>query len=243
MILAQAMLKRSFLKNNNMRSQIMRYKLRVICPVCMLLLVALVVGFCSMTTWAASDSTVETDPAVTISAEYLSAGVDNGRNAAQETLTPAENVSEGEENPQESSEPAEDAETEETEVQATGDSGYELTDEERIAVECAVMCEAGGESVKGQMMVAQSILDGTLRNDFTVIETIQKYQIASTSYSRVTDEVKESVSRVFDDGERITEEKTDLWYNPALVVSTWHESQKYVITVGSHRFFWMLDDM
>jgi spore germination cell wall hydrolase CwlJ-like protein len=205
-----------------------------------------VVGCYSITTWAASDSVMEADPAVTISAQSINAGVDNGRTTTQETLTPAENVSEGEENPTGSSALTASDESEspiESEILATGDSGYQLTDEERVAVECAVMCEAGGESVKGQMMVAQSILDGTLRHGFTVTETIKKYQIASTSYSRVTDEVKESVSRVFDDGERITAEKTDLWYNPALVVSTWHESQQYVITVGSHRFFWMLDDL
>lgn len=123
------------------------------------------------------------------------------------------------------------------------DSGYVLTDKERQAVECAVMCEAGGEGERGQMMVAQSILDGSLRNDYDVFETIYAYQIHSTSYSNVTDEVRESVSRVFDDGERITEEKTDLWYNPALVESQWHENQQYVITVGSHRFFWMNKDM
>lgn len=93
------------------------------------------------------------------------------------------------------------------------------------------------------MMVAQSILDGTLRNDYDVFDTIYKYQIHSTSYSNVTDEVRESVSRVFDDGQRVTEEKTDLWYNPALVESAWHEQQQYVTTVGSHRFFWMNKDM
>ena len=91
--------------------------------------------------------------------------------------------------------------------------------------------------------MAQCILDGTLRNGYNIFQTIDKYQIASTSYSNVTDEVKESVSRVFDDGERITEQKADLWYNPALVQSSWHEQQQYVITIGLHRFFWMNDSM
>ena len=93
------------------------------------------------------------------------------------------------------------------------------------------------------MMVAQCILDGAIRNDISVVEAIRRYKVASTSHSRVTEEVEESVSRVFDDGERVTEEKADLWYNPALVVSSWHEEQQYVITVGSHRFFWMNADI
>ena len=150
-----------------------------------------------------------------------------------ETLAPVQNVTQGEQNPEE----------ENSALGPTGVSPYELTDDERVAVECAVMCEAGGESVRGQMMVAQCILDGTLRNNYDVFETIEKYQIASTSYSNVTDEVKDSVSRIFDDGERVTEEKADLWYNPALVQSAWHEEQHYVITIGLHRFFWMNDDM
>ena len=122
------------------------------------------------------------------------------------------------------------------------DSGYTLTDEERIAVECAVMCEAGGEGEMGQMMVAQSILDGVLRNDFDVFESIEYYSIMTTSHSNVTDQVINSVSRVFDLGERVVEEKADLWYNPHITPSQWHEEQEYVITVGSHRFFWMLDE-
>ena len=127
--------------------------------------------------------------------------------------------------------------------QAHRDSGYTLTEDERIAVECAVMCEAGGEGEMGQMMVAQCILDGTLRNDFDIYETIDYYSIMSTSYSNVTEQVINSVSRVFDNGERVVEEKADLWYNPDIVPSEWHEEQQYVITVGSHRFFWMEDEV
>jgi hypothetical protein len=119
--------------------------------------------------------------------------------------------------------------------------GCDLSDSDRAKVECVVMCEAGGEGEKGQMMVAQCILDGMDRFGYTVEEYISKYQVMSTSYANVTDEVRESVSKVFDDGERVTEEKADLWYNPAITASDWHEAQQYVITVGSHRFFWMLD--
>lgn len=155
-----------------------------------------------------------------------------------ETLAPVQTVTQGEENPEE-----DDSSSNDETIKGDGKSPYELSDEERIAVERAVMCEAGGEGSRGQMMVAQCILDGSLRNGYNIIQTIEKYQIASTSYSNVTDEVRESVSRVFDDGERITEQKADLWYNPALVQSSWHEEQQYVITIGQHRFFWMNNSM
>ena len=119
-----------------------------------------------------------------------------------------------------------------------GGSGYELSDTERMIVESAVMCEAGAEKEEGQLMVAQCILDAAQRHDMTVTEVIQTYQIMTTSRTP-TDSVKDAVSRIFDDGERITEAKADLWYNPAITRSSWHEEQNYVITIGSHRFFWM----
>ena len=126
--------------------------------------------------------------------------------------------------------------------QARRSSGYVLSDSERETVERIVMCEAGGEGERGQMMVAQCILEGMLRYGFTIDEYIDTYKVMLTSYSNVTDEVRKSVSRVFDDGSRVTEAKADLWYNPAITPSQWHEEQQYVITIGSHRFFWMLDE-
>ena len=208
----------------------MSKKLRIAAPLCGLLAVAVIALFC-ITGFAAGDEETSTQAVTveTMSAQGIEAPTKN-----LETLAPVQNVTQGEQNPEE--------EEENSSLAPTGVSPYELTDEERIAVECAVMCEAGGEEVRGQMMVAQCILDGAQRNGISVIESIVKYQVASTSYSRVTEQVKESVSRVFDDGERVTEEKADLWYNPALVQSSWHEQQHYVITIGMHRFFWMNDD-
>lgn len=217
---------------------------------CIFLIFCLMVGVFAIGSLAV-DQPAENEPtAVTMDVAAMDVGGIAAPNTAQETLPPQRNVTEADENPDSAYQPlspatasVEDENNPDTFRSPGGDSGYTLTDDERIAVECAVMCEAGGEGVKGQMMVAQSILDGSLRNDFTVIQTISRYQIASTAHYLVSEQVMESVSRVFDDGERITEEKTDLWYNPSMVVSAWHEQQHYVITVGSHRFFWMNDDM
>ncbi len=204
----------------------MSRKLHIAFPACFLLVATLLIGYFGMVGFSVGDSTASNVPAETIvSSQEISTLNVNAPITAVQT-----NVSQ------------ESADTVEAYVY-TGDSGYELTDRERIAVECAVMCEAGGEGERGQMMVAQSILDGSLRNDFGVEMTISEYKIHSTSYSNVTEEVQESVAKVFDEGIRVTEEKTDLWYNPALVKSEWHEEQTYVITVGSHRFFWMNNDM
>lgn len=213
----------------------MRYKFRIAIPFCFIFVVALIAGYFSLTTWAGTEGASAAEP-VSVAVETVEAENLNAPAKVMETVAPQETVNESDFNPDSALE-------EDDSVVVTGDSGYILDDSERIAVECAVMCEAGGEGIEGQMMVAQSILDGSLRNGFNVYQTISSYQIHSTSYSNVTDEVRESVSRVFDDGERITEEKTDLWYAPALVESSWHEEQQYIITVGSHRFFWMNSDM
>lgn len=209
----------------------MSRKLRMVCPVCMILLCVLVFSILSMNTKAASgDRDVEKNTSVTFTADsWTSNGVAAGATVQEDSASLRED------------EPAPETADGEDSQQAEQGSGYKLTDEDRIGVECIVMCEAGGEGAKGQMMVAQCILEGLRRYNFTLAEYIVYYKVASTSPSRVTDEVRESVSRVFDDGERVIEQNVDLWYNPALVTSKWHEEQEYVTTVGSHRFFWMID--
>lgn len=116
------------------------------------------------------------------------------------------------------------------------DPGYVLTDEERAVVEAAVMAEAGGESFEGQMMIAQCILDGSLRKGVDVITFIEQSQIV-TSTKEPYDSCCKAVSAVFDMGKRVTDEVADIWYAPAITYSEWHESQIYVTTIGAHKFF------
>lgn len=212
----------------------MSHKLRVVCPVSLILLVSLVFCFFGLNTRAAAgDQDVENNVSVTYTANPWTDNSVAAAATAQETSAPAEG------NAVVSAVYQEDYTVP---AQPHRDSGKKLSDYERAAIECIVMCEAGGEGEKGQMMVAQCILEGMLRYDFTISEYIDCYKVMSTDYSNVTDEVRNSVSRVFDNGERVTDAKADLWYNPAITSSAWHEEQQYVTTIGSHRFFWMLDD-
>lgn len=198
----------------------MSYKLHISMSIIVLIVAVLVFSFFGMNSMATSDEepVAEKPAGVTLTVEHRSASdIDE---AYFENLAFAQPTV-----------------VEEGYIETSG-SGYELTDAERGAVECAVMGEAGGEGEKGQMMIAQCILDGCLRNEINPVVMISKYQVASAYPYQVTDEVRESVSKIFDDGLRVTEEKADLWYNPAIVVSEWHEGQQYVTTVGYHRFFW-----
>ncbi len=214
----------------------MKFKLGVICPLGILAFSILVFCAFGVDTKAVSDEdasavVLEMDAVEAVSTDLLS---------QEDSLTVAESLSEAQADSQTIDEAFYASSSVPT--QEYSDSGYVLSDDDRMRIECIVMCEAGGEGEKGQMMVAQCILDGLLRYDYTIDEYIKTYKVMSTSYSNVTDQVRNSVSRVFDNGERVIEAKADLWYNPAITASSWHEEQEYVITVGSHRFFWMIDN-
>ena len=117
-----------------------------------------------------------------------------------------------------------------------GEPYYALTDWERDLVERVVMAEAGGESYDGQIAVAQCILNASELRQLRPSETVKvlKYTKARPE---PTEQVKKAVSAVFDDGYRLFDREVIYFYAPALVTSTWHESQTYVTTIGCHKFF------
>lgn len=113
---------------------------------------------------------------------------------------------------------------------------YSLTAKERDLVERVVMAEAGGEAYAGQLAVAQCILNASEMRGSRPAETVKalKYAKARPEPSK---SVKQAVADVFDDGVRVFDRDVIYFYAPALVTSTWHESQDYVTTIGCHRFF------
>ena len=113
---------------------------------------------------------------------------------------------------------------------------YKLTESEFNEVCEVVMAEAGGECYEGQMAVAQCILNASLKDDIRPTEAIKKYKY--TNYRKTPSEsVKEAVTSVFTDGEKVTEEEILFFYAPRFCTSEWHESQNFVIEIGQHRFF------
>lgn len=113
---------------------------------------------------------------------------------------------------------------------------YELTEQERIVVERIVAGEARGESLEGQMLVAQCILNASLKDNIIPSEVRKKYKYSGWS-TDVYDSVKEAVKRVFDDGETVVDEPILYFYAPSLCISKWHETLDFVVEVGCHRFF------
>lgn len=113
---------------------------------------------------------------------------------------------------------------------------FEITDEERRIVECVVMGEAGGESYAGKALVAQCILNACEKDNIEPSEVIKKYQYSGWN-DEPSEEVKQAVADVFDKGKRITDERILYFYAPKYCNSEWHESQKYIMTEGGHKFF------
>ena len=130
--------------------------------------------------------------------------------------------------------------TRQSEAQKTsrGDGGirYPLTPQERDLVERVVMAESGGESYKGQMLVAQCILNACEIDGIRPAEVIRKYVYAKAR-PEPSDSVKRAVSAVFDKGEQVTDEPIVYFYAPRMVKSEFHESQVFCIEEGGHRFF------
>lgn len=115
---------------------------------------------------------------------------------------------------------------------------YALTDYERWYVGAIVAGEAGAESMDGKMAVAQCILNAMLLEGYTPEQVRRNYQYAGWNESLAMESsVQEAITRVFDNGETVTDKYILYFYAPALCYSSWHESQDYAGTFGTQKFF------
>lgn len=126
---------------------------------------------------------------------------------------------------------------------------YVITEDDRYMIECIVAGEVKGESIEGKMAVAQCLLNAMVKDGLSASDVRKEYQ-----YSGWDDELKnlnpdcwtevcEAVSRVFDDGEFVSENPILFFYAPELVYSSWHESLNHAVTVGGHKFFYLDEDV
>lgn len=113
---------------------------------------------------------------------------------------------------------------------------FYLTDEERRVVECLVMGESGAEPYDGQILVAQCILNACLKDGLQPSQVRRQYGYYGW-HNSPSESVKNAVSAVFDNGYKITDELILYFYAPKYSSGSWHETQKFVIQVGGHKFF------
>ena len=120
---------------------------------------------------------------------------------------------------------------------------FNLTEAERKTIQYIVAGETKGEPIEGKMAVAQCILHGMVKSGWSAERVRIEYQYSGWDDElenvnpEAWAEVVEAVSRVFDDGELISDKPILYFYAPNVVSSSWHESLNHAVTIGGHKFF------
>ena len=116
---------------------------------------------------------------------------------------------------------------------------HELTDDERALAEQIVACEAGADSLEGQMAVAQCLYDSAVLDGLTVQQVFKKYGYSSLYNRKVTAENELAVSMVFDYGAKISNKPIQWFVTPAAAPGSWHErGAAFAGQFGAHRFYY-----
>lgn len=113
---------------------------------------------------------------------------------------------------------------------------YQLTDAERYEVAQIVTAEAAGEPLAGKIAICQCILQACEDDGIRPAEAAERY-LYSTRRPEPTDEALLAVTYVFDFGIVATTQPIKYFYNPGMVESPFHESQRYILTINKHRFY------
>lgn len=126
---------------------------------------------------------------------------------------------------------------------------YPISEDDRYVIECIVAGEAKGESMEGKMAVAQTILNAMVKDGLSASDVRKQYQYSGwddelqNSNSECWAEVCDAVSRIFDDGESVTENPILFFYAPKWVDSKWHRSLPHDQTIGGHSFHYLEEDV
>lgn len=126
---------------------------------------------------------------------------------------------------------------------------FNLTETDRKTIQYIVAGEANGEPMEGKMAVAQCILHGMVKSDWSAERVRIEYQYSGwdeeleNTNPEAWAEVVEAVSRVFDDGELISDKPILYFYAPDITSSSWHESLNHAVTIGGHKFFYLDEDI
>ena len=126
---------------------------------------------------------------------------------------------------------------------------FNLTEADRKTIQYIVAGEAKGEPTEGKMAVTQCILHGMVKSNWSAERVRIEYQYSGwddeleNANPEAWAEVVEAVSRVFDDGELISDKPILYFYAPNVVSSSWHESLNHAVTIEGHKFFYLDEDV
>ncbi len=123
------------------------------------------------------------------------------------------------------------------------DSSYKpahlsLSSYDRAKLERLVMGEAGGLGYNGAALVAQTIRDTmALENTTSIDKIINDYQYEGSTLGEASSTVKKAVSYIFDKDGYAVQHRLLYFYASDMIYSSWHETQHYIASCGSEKFF------
>lgn len=127
----------------------------------------------------------------------------------------------------------------ETRVVNFSQGKHELTEDERALAEQIVACEAGADSLEGQMAVAQCLYNSAVIDGLTIQQVFKKYGYSTLYNRKVTAENELAVSMVFDYGAKISDKPIQWFVTPAAAPGSWHDRGAiFAGQFGAHRFYY-----
>ena len=133
-----------------------------------------------------------------------------------------------------------------TEIQ---NPAFLLSDQDRYTICCIVAGEAKGESMEGKMAVATCLRNAMAKDQISASQARTKYKYSGwdsdleQSNPDCWAEVCEAVSRVFDDGESVTENPILFFYAPKRIAGKWHKTLPHDQIIGNHSFHYLDEDV
>lgn len=113
-----------------------------------------------------------------------------------------------------------------------------LTDEDRDLLERLCYGEFGSGGFVGASLIAQSVKDAMYYVGFTsVAQVIREYKYTGSTTSGKNQACQQAVKYVFDENHDAVQHRIMYMYNPYMVPSQFHESQKFILSYENVRFF------
>lgn len=113
-----------------------------------------------------------------------------------------------------------------------------LSDHDRDMAERICMGEASVLGFEGMALVAQCVRDTMLKEGYTTVERVLKeYGYDGSTAVPGNEEAKAAVRYIFDEGGAAVQHRILVFYASDICKSAFHESQNYICSCGSVRFF------
>lgn len=113
-----------------------------------------------------------------------------------------------------------------------------LSDSDRKLLEKLVMGEAGSLGFTGCALIAQSVRDTMVLEGITsVSEIISRYNYSGSTSVNPNSSAVDAVSYIFDQSGSAVQHRILYMYESKICSSPWHESQNFVVSYGSVKFF------